>query len=85
MRRPEFSLIGHLYVNTATTTLSRPARVRREVHSLLALALPIMIGQLATTAMGFVDAVMAGRVLSCTSCRIRIWRRTTTRSLSSVR
>ena len=62
MRRPEFSLIGHLYVNTATTTLSRPARVRREVHSLLALALPIMIGQLATTAMGFVDAVMAGRV-----------------------
>ncbi|MCF4989902.1 MATE family efflux transporter, partial [Pseudomonas gessardii] len=49
-------------MNTATLPLSRPARVRREVHSLLALALPIMIGQLATTAMGFVDAVMAGRV-----------------------
>ncbi|WP_434574149.1 MATE family efflux transporter [Pseudomonas sp. Z3-8] len=29
---------------------------------LLALALPIMVAQLATTAMGFVDAVMAGRV-----------------------
>lgn len=64
MRRPALPLIGHLYVNTATLPLSRPARVRREVHSLLALALPIMIGQLATTAMGFVDAVMAGRVSS---------------------
>ena len=32
------------------------------MRSLLTLALPIMIGQLATTAMGFVDAVMAGRV-----------------------
>ena len=49
-------------MNTATATLSRPARVSREVRSLLTLALPIMIGQLATTAMGFVDAVMAGRV-----------------------
>ena len=29
------------------------------IASLLTLALPIMIGQLATTAMGFVDAVMA--------------------------
>nr|BFE90072.1 hypothetical protein GCM10020185_06080 [Pseudomonas brassicacearum subsp. brassicacearum] len=29
---------------------------------MLALALPIMVAQLATTAMGFVDAVMAGRV-----------------------
>ena len=49
-------------MNTATAPLSRPARVSREVRSLLTLALPIMIGQLATTAMGFVDAVMAGRV-----------------------
>src|SRR5471032_1942745 len=55
-------LNGHPHVNTATTSLSRPARVSREVRSLLTLALPIMIGQLATTAMGFVDAVMAGRV-----------------------
>jgi MATE family multidrug resistance protein len=42
--------------------LNRPARVRLELKNLLALALPIMIAQLATTAMGFVDAVMAGRV-----------------------
>ncbi len=42
--------------------LSRPARVRLEFKTLLALALPIMVAQLATTAMGFVDAVMAGRV-----------------------
>ncbi len=54
--------IGHLYVNTATAALTRPARVSREVRDLLTLALPIMIGQLATTAMSFVDAVMAGRV-----------------------
>ena len=44
------------------TPLNRPARVRLELKNLLALALPIMIAQLATTAMGFVDAVMAGRV-----------------------
>lgn len=46
----------------AATPLNRPARVRRELKTLLVLALPIMIAQLATTAMGFVDAVMAGRV-----------------------
>ncbi|MGE8100390.1 MATE family efflux transporter [Pseudomonas fluorescens] len=46
----------------AATSLNRPARVRLELKSLLGLALPIMIAQLATTAMGFVDAVMAGRV-----------------------
>jgi MATE family multidrug resistance protein len=38
------------------------ARLRSEVCSLLALAAPIMIAQLANTAMGFVDTVMAGRV-----------------------
>ena len=43
-------------------SLSRPARIRLELKNLLALALPIIIAQLATTAMGFVDAVMAGRV-----------------------
>jgi multidrug resistance protein, MATE family len=42
--------------------MTRPARVRLELRTLLALALPIMIGQLAYTAMGFVDAVMAGSV-----------------------
>ena len=46
----------------AAPSLNRPARVRRELGNLLNLALPIMIAQLATTAMGFVDAVMAGRV-----------------------
>jgi len=49
-------------VNTATAPLTRPARISREVRGLLTLAVPIMIGQLATTAMSFVDAVMAGRV-----------------------
>lgn len=49
-------------IDTPASSLNRPARVRLELHSLLALALPIMIAQLATTAMGFVDAVMAGRV-----------------------
>nr|WP_218171702.1 MATE family efflux transporter [Pseudomonas gingeri] len=54
-------------VNTVTAPLdaqplSRPARVRLEVRNLLGLALPIIIAQLAHTAMGFVDAVMAGRV-----------------------
>ncbi|PWB33200.1 MATE family efflux transporter [Pseudomonas sp. SDI] len=48
--------------HTNTARLSRPARVRTEVRSLLSLATPIIIAQLATTAMGFVDAVMAGRV-----------------------
>ena len=46
----------------AAPALTRPARVRLELKTLLALALPIMVAQLATTAMGFVDAVMAGRV-----------------------
>ncbi|MCB2255260.1 MATE family efflux transporter [Pseudomonas chlororaphis] len=49
-------------MDTPASSLNRPARVRLELRSLLALALPIMIAQLATTAMGFVDAVMAGRV-----------------------
>ncbi len=44
-------------------TLASPfARTRREFASLLNLALPIMIAQLSHSAMGFVDAVMAGRV-----------------------
>ena len=47
---------------TPAATLTRPARVRLELRTLLALALPIIIAQLAHTAMGFVDAVMAGRV-----------------------
>lgn len=42
--------------------LTRLARIRHELRALLSLAAPIMIGQLAVTAMGFVDAVMAGRV-----------------------
>ncbi|MDY7561012.1 MATE family efflux transporter [Pseudomonas sp. 10B1] len=42
--------------------LNRTARVRLELRSLMALALPIIIAQLAYTAMGFVDAVMAGNV-----------------------
>lgn len=46
----------------AATSPNRPARVRLELRTLLGLALPIMIAQLATTAMGFVDTVMAGRV-----------------------
>ncbi|KAF0863893.1 MATE family efflux transporter [Pseudomonas sp. LD120] len=46
----------------ATASISRPARVGLELRDLLRLALPIMIAQVATTAMGFVDAVMAGRV-----------------------
>ena len=37
-------------------------RVRVELRTLFALALPMMIGQLANTAMGFVDTLMAGRV-----------------------
>ncbi len=54
-------------MNSATHNLpskgaSRVARVITEVRALLALALPIIVSQVATTAMGFVDAVMAGRV-----------------------
>nr|WP_233609066.1 MATE family efflux transporter [Pseudomonas saxonica] len=41
---------------------NRVIRVTTEVRALLALALPIIVSQVATTAMGFVDAVMAGRV-----------------------
>ncbi len=40
----------------------RLRRVRLELRTLFALALPMMIAQLASTAMGFVDTVMAGRV-----------------------
>ncbi|EJM57553.1 putative efflux protein, MATE family [Pseudomonas sp. GM49] len=47
---------------TDTTAAPRTTPVRLELKGLLSLALPIMIAQLATTAMGFVDAVMAGRV-----------------------
>lgn len=42
-----------------------PSRARRslnEIKALLALAGPIMVAQLANTAMGFVDTLMAGRV-----------------------
>lgn len=41
---------------------SRSTRVFTELRALLSLATPIIIAQLAHTAMGFVDAVMAGRV-----------------------
>ncbi|HEX5843317.1 MAG TPA: MATE family efflux transporter [Pseudomonas sp.] len=41
---------------------SRLQRTSTEVCSLLKLAIPIIIAQLAHTAMGFVDTVMAGRV-----------------------
>lgn len=37
-------------------------RVRTELRALLPLAIPIIIAQLAHTAMGFVDTLMAGRV-----------------------
>ncbi|MEO4049268.1 MATE family efflux transporter [Pseudomonas sp. CAU 1711] len=43
-------------------THSRLARAQGELRALLRLATPIIIAQLANTAMGFVDAVMAGRV-----------------------
>lgn len=42
--------------------ISRYRRVRRELATLLALAIPIMIAQLAHTAMGVADTLMAGRV-----------------------
>lgn len=41
---------------------TRLQRVSTEFYSLLKLATPIIIAQLANTAMGFVDTVMAGRV-----------------------
>lgn len=41
--------------------LSRLQRVRTELRALLALATPIIIAQLAYTAIGFVDTVMSGR------------------------
>ena len=41
---------------------SRLLRVRTEMRQLAVLATPIIIAQLAHTAMGFVDTVMAGRV-----------------------
>jgi len=50
---------------SALPTSLAPSRSRRslnEVQALLALAAPIMVAQLANTAMGFVDTVMAGRV-----------------------
>ncbi|TLX57258.1 MATE family efflux transporter [Stutzerimonas nosocomialis] len=43
-------------------TQPRLARVLSELRTLFVLAFPIMIAQLAHTAMGFVDTVMAGRV-----------------------
>ena len=49
-------------IDTPPAPVSRPARVSTEVRALLGLAFPIIISQVATTAMGFVDAVMAGRV-----------------------
>lgn len=48
-------------MNSPALPLSRGLRIRAELKELLTLAAPIMIAQLATTAMGFVDAVMAGR------------------------
>ncbi|WP_313108930.1 MATE family efflux transporter [Stutzerimonas nitrititolerans] len=45
-------------------TESRLRRVRSELRTLFALAFPMMIAQLANTAMGFVDTLMAGRVSS---------------------
>ncbi|WP_010490099.1 MATE family efflux transporter [Pseudomonas sp. S9] len=48
---------------TATSAAeTRSQRVSRELRSLLVLATPIIIAQLAHTAMGFVDTLMAGRV-----------------------
>ena len=41
---------------------TRPKRIWTELRGLLLLATPIIIAQLAHTAMGFVDTVMAGRV-----------------------
>ncbi|HZJ94826.1 MAG TPA: MATE family efflux transporter [Thiopseudomonas sp.] len=44
------------------SSVSRLQRVTIEWRALLKLAVPIVIAQLANTAMGFVDTVMAGRV-----------------------
>ncbi|MDY7218991.1 MATE family efflux transporter [Denitrificimonas sp. JX-1] len=44
------------------STATRFQRITNEWHALLKLATPIIIAQLANTAMGFVDTVMAGRV-----------------------
>ncbi|MFC2971558.1 MATE family efflux transporter [Azotobacter bryophylli] len=44
------------------SAVSFPQRVRTELRALLPLALPIIVAQLAHTAMGFVDTLMAGRV-----------------------
>src|SRR5690554_3715621 len=44
------------------SSVSRLQRVTVEWRALLKLAVPIIIAQLANTAMGFVDTVMAGRV-----------------------
>lgn len=48
-----------LSVKSAETRVSRATT---ELRALLRLATPIMVAQLSNTAMGFVDAVMAGRV-----------------------
>ena len=45
-----------------SSLVPRLQRIRTELRALLALAIPIIIAQLAHTAMGFVDTVMAGRV-----------------------
>ncbi len=45
-----------------SSIVPRLQRIRTELRALLALAIPIIIAQLAHTAMGFVDTVMAGRV-----------------------
>ncbi len=58
----DVSLLNPVIRNTVATAPARTTPVRLELKGLLGLALPIMIAQLATTAMGFVDAVMAGRV-----------------------
>ena len=47
---------------SASPAVSRTRRSLNEVQALLALAGPIIVAQLANTAMGFVDTVMAGRV-----------------------
>ena len=39
-----------------------PQRIRQESRTLIALALPMMVAQIAQVATGFVDTVMAGRV-----------------------
>ncbi|MCQ4346564.1 MATE family efflux transporter [Pseudomonas stutzeri] len=49
-------------VPPAPAPLSRSRRSLNELRALLALAGPIMVAQLANTAMGFVDTLMAGRV-----------------------